>query len=288
MQDIGCFNYSQAFTFLSHELKRSGITSSHLDARILLSHVVSKPLEVILSNPEKQLTTEEINSLNAILARRLKFEPIAYITKKKEFYGRPFIVDSNVLIPRSETELLVEIALKTAEKFDRPSLLELGTGSGCIITTLALERRFLGMDATDISDEALNIARQNAGNLGVLSQINFINSNWLENLEPNKRYDIIVSNPPYIATTEIGLIAKETLLYEPYLALFANQNGLSSYMAIASKAKQFLNPNGKIIVEIGYAQQSAVSELFNSFGYILESACKDLSGHDRVLVFSFS
>lgn len=278
-------NYQQAISFVAGRLKNSGHISSGSDARILLSHVLSRPLEYILSNPEVQLTNNQGRKLQELLDRRLKLEPIAYITEKKEFYGRLFAVNSSVLIPRPETELLVEVTLELIRTRSNPALLELGTGSGCISITLALEVETCKIIATDISENALRVASKNADLLSTKDRITFIQSDWFGRLASASKFDVIVSNPPYISTNDINLVAKETLLHEPYSALFAAQQGLSSYRLIALEAKNFLKSGGLVVLEIGFNQKEEISQIFRECGFTEVNSYRDLAGHDRVVVF---
>ncbi|BDU59944.1 hypothetical protein FLA4_03540 [Candidatus Rickettsia kotlanii] len=299
----------QILSDATDKLNKIGISSPQLEARILLQHAINKPIEYLLINLDKQLNEAEIEAFEKLLERRLKHEPIVYITGVKEFYSREFIVNKHVLIPRSDTEVLVDVVFQChsrgsgnpEKKQPNPrfrgedisencndkclNILELGTGSGCIAISLLCELPNANVIATDISLDAIEIIKSNAAKYEVTDRIQIIHSNWFENIETQK-FDFIVSNPPYIAHSEKSEMAIETINYEPSIALFAEKDGLQAYFRIAENAKQFLKPNGKIILEIGFKQEEAVTQIFLDHGYNIESVYKDLQGHSRVILFS--
>lgn len=281
----------QILSNATDKLNKIGINSPQLEARILLQHVINKPIEYLLINLDEQLHKTEIEAFEEVVERRLKHEPIAYITGVKEFYSREFIVNKHVLIPRSDTEVLVDVVSqyhsRVGENPKKISILELGTGSGCIAISLLLELPNAKAVAIDISLDAIEVARNNALKHHVTDRIQIIHSDWFENIE-NQKFDFIVSNPPYISQTETANMAVETINYEPLLALFAEQEGLQAYYIIAQNAKRFLRPSGKLIIEIGYLQAEVVSKIFNDYGYIIDHIYKDLQGYTRVLVISYA
>ncbi|MCC8377219.1 MAG: bifunctional peptide chain release factor N(5)-glutamine methyltransferase PrmC/tRNA (guanosine(46)-N7)-methyltransferase TrmB [Rickettsia endosymbiont of Graphium doson] len=297
----------------AYKLQQIGVSNSKLEARILLQHAINKPHEYLLANPEKQLNQLEIEAFEKALERRLKHEPIAYIIGVKEFYSREFIVNKHVLIPRNDTEILVdaviglfkpslranemsvaisgkipEIASSTpiaSSRNDNFHILELGTGSGCISISLLLELPNSQITATDISIDAIEIAKSNAIKHDVTDRLQIIHSDWFENLKKQK-FDLIVSNPPYISINEKPEMAIETINYEPSIALFAEEDGLLCYKIIAENAKKFLKQNGKIILEIGYKQADQVSQIFLDHGYVIDNIHQDLQSHNRVIEIS--
>lgn len=281
----------QYFLYAVDKLKKINITNPHLEARLLLKHATDKSSEYILMHGEEILSKEIITILEEILTKRLNFKPIAYITGIKEFYGYEFIVNEHVLIPRPETELLLERVLSSATcllnklSTNDFKILELGTGSGCIAITLLLTLQNIKVVATDISEKALKVSLNNAIKHNVTDRLALIHSNWLQKLDKQK-FDIIVSNPPYIAVNETSNIATETLHYEPHLALFAENNGLKCYEIIARNAKNFLKQNGKLFLEIGYKQQKDVTEIFQNYGYAIDHVHYDLQNYPRVLEIS--
>jgi release factor glutamine methyltransferase len=274
-------NIEQAIFYGSNQLKISSIPNYISEARILLGYSLNENLEYILLNKDKELSSDQLTDFTNYILRRSKYEPIAYIIGSKEFYGRKFKVNNHVLIPRCETELLIDVA----KKYGGKKILDIATGSGIIAITLAIEMDAM-MTATDISYEAIEIAKINSLNYNIYKKIHFIQSDWFNNLDSTKKFDLIISNPPYIAKNESHLMSQETLIYEPDLALFAEDNGLKSYIIIAQKARNFLNLNGKILLEIGFNQLNNICSIFESQNYKLEKIFKDLSNINRVVVFS--
>ena len=297
----------------AYKLQQIGVSNPKLEARILLQHAINKPPEYLLANPEKQLNQLEIEAVEKVLERRLKHEPIAYILETKEFYSREFIVNKYVLIPRNDTEILVDVVLGlfkpslranemsvaisgkipeiasstpiASSRNDNFHILELGTGSGCISISLLLELPNSQITATDISADAIEVAKSNAMKHDVTDRLQIINSNWFENIGKQK-FDLIVSNPPYISINEKPEMVIETINYEPSIALFAEEDGLLIYRIIAENAKKFLKQNGKIILEIGYKQADQVSQIFLDHGYVIDNIHQDLQSHNRVIEIS--
>lgn len=220
---------------------------------------------------------EAFNELagESLLSRRLQSEPLAYILGAREFYGRSFLVRPGVLIPRHETETAVELALE----FCRPGalVLDIGTGSGCIAATLALEEPGLVVTAAEISEGALAVAVENFARLG--ANVELVGGDVFETI--HRRYDLIVSNPPYISRSEV--LAAEVGIYEPEAALFADENGLAFYRRLAERAGDWLLPEGVLVVEIGYDQAESVPEIFRE--WTLVKSKSDLIGHVRALAF---
>jgi release factor glutamine methyltransferase len=247
-------------------LEQAGIASPRLEAQLLAAHVLLVDRTYILTHPEV-----ELNELAAetLIQRRESQEPLAYILGFREFYGRRFRVDPSVLIPRQETELLIEEALKRSPT----RVLDIGTGSGCIAITLKLERPDWDVWAVDISGAALQVARENAETLG--AEITFRHSDLFSGLEGEK-FDLILSNPPYIGVEEP--LPEEVRNHEPATALFADNHGLDIYQQLAATHRDYLTEEGTIILEIGQTQGATVAQLFN--GQVL----KDLSANDRVVV----
>lgn len=259
----------------TQRLEQAGISSPRLEAQLLAAHVLLVDRTYILVHPEV-----ELNELAAetLLQRRESQEPLAYILGFREFFGRRFRVTPSVLIPRQETELLVETALAEGTNEERKShdpkrVLDIGTGSGCIAITLKLERPDWDVWAVDISGAALQVARENAETLG--AEITFRHSDLFSSLK-GERFDLILSNPPYIGIEEE--LPAEIRIHEPATALFADNSGLKVYEQLAASYGEHLAERGTIILEIGQSQGRAVAALFN--GEVL----KDLSGNDRAVL----
>ena len=256
----------------TERLTQAGVSSSRLEAPLLAAHVLLVDRTYVLTHPEV-----ELNELAAegLLQRRESQEPLAYILGHREFFGRRFRVTPSVLIPRQETELLIETALELMVPVKR--VLDIGTGSGCIATTLKLERPDWDVWAVDISGAALQVARENAETLG--AEITFRHSDLFSGLAGEK-FDLIVSNPPYIGVEEE--LPVEVRSFEPGTALFAENHGLRIYEQLAASYRDYLSEGGTIILEIGQTQGQAVANLFN--GQILQ----DLSGNDRVVIVTLA
>lgn len=251
-----------------------------LEAQVLLGHVLNQPRAYLLAHPEMTLTKSEQDQFDELVSRRERGEPIAYITALREFYGLSFSVSPDVLIPRPETELLVELALQHIPD-DTPSrILDLGTGSGAIAITLAELRPQSWVTATDISPHALDIARENASRLGT-SNITFTESNWFSNLAESKQFDLIVANPPYVAENDAHL-SQGDLRFEPISALASGFDGLDAIRTIVETAPRFLQSSGRLLFEHGYDQALFCRELLQSLGYRNISNFMDLGGRARV------
>jgi len=260
-----------------------------LDARLLLASALGYSQEELLINYDQELDLGIEQEFFKLVARREAREPIAYILGKQEFYGLDFQINEYVLIPRPDTELIIDcIKEDYASNHSNQSvdILELGVGSGAISVCLAKEIILAELVAVDISDDALKVARDNILHHKVQEQVKVVKSDWYLNLDKAKKYDYIVSNPPYICRTEIAQMSKETVDYEPDLALYADNNGLSSYQAIIQNARDFLNVNGKLILEIGYSQKEAISDLLKFSGFKKIEVKSDLAGLDRVIIAS--
>ncbi len=228
---------------------------------------------------QQKLTNDQINELDQLVQRRLKGEPLAYLVEKKEFYGQDFIVDQNVLIPRPETEEMVEMGIK----LNPATILDIGTGSGVIACTIAHNLPDSQVTALDISPEALKIASQNAKNLK-LQNIEFLVSDFLTKIPKNSEYDLIITNPPYIKLSDTHLMGPETLAFEPPLALFSGEDGLDAYRQIF---KQLSAQNIKFknfLGEFGATQEMELINLLDELFYGKYHIQKDLSGIPRFII----
>ncbi|MBS0124220.1 peptide chain release factor N(5)-glutamine methyltransferase [Thetidibacter halocola] len=261
-------------------LRDAGVPDPGRDARRLLAHVLKVPpgrLTLFLPEP---VAPDLGMAFDALVNRRAAREPVSHLTGRRAFYGRDFLVTPDVLDPRPETETLIEAAL--AEPF--ASVLDLGTGTGCILLTLLAERPQAYGTGIDLSEAALNVAFWNRNALRLEARAELLQGNWCVPLDPDMRYDLIVSNPPYIAASEMAGLAPEVRDHEPLLALTDEEDGLSAYRAIADQAPGHLEPGGRLIVEIGATQAEAVSALFERAGLARIATIADLDGRDRVVV----
>ena len=255
------------------------------EARILLAYILEKhyqlPRSALLSRDDMVLNDAASNEWEVLVFRRIVGEPIAYILGKKGFHNIELLVAPGVLIPRSETELLVDIALSEIAKLNQPTkLLDLGTGSGAIALAIASETSLARVIATDQSSEALVIAKQNAQLLDLTTQVEFALGNWYEAIDQQTQFDVILSNPPYIAGRDPHLIQGD-LRFEPSSALTDYASGLSCLEIIISGANKYLKPGGLVAVEHGFDQSGAVLQLMGLAGLEDIQAHLDLAGHWR-------
>jgi release factor glutamine methyltransferase len=269
--------------------EKQEVESPRLTIELLLAHLLKKKRLQLYLEFERELDEATLAALREMVRRRAAGEPVQYITGETEFCGLRLMVDRRVLIPRPETELLVEtVASKVkAEGGERKAavkIVDVGTGSGCIAIALAKklpEAEIFGLDA---SREALEVARGNAALNKVEKNIRFLESDLLEGLPDSSHVDVVVSNPPYIADGEIAKLPKEVRDFEPVYALQAGEDGLKVIRRLVTMAKRVLSPSGFMALEIGAGQRPAVEEFFGRQGYEVAEVVKDLQGHERVVV----
>lgn len=250
-----------------------------LELRMILCHVLNLTRTGLITQDQRKILPAELVQIEALSARREQGEPMAYILGQREFYGLPFHVSPAVLIPRPETELLVELALARMPPAAPMRVLDMGTGSGALAVALAHERRQAQVWALDASEAALAIARQNAASNQV--QVQFLHSDWYAALPPNTRFDLIVANPPYIVAGDAHL-QQGDLRFEPLDALTDHQDGLSCLRQIVAGARGHLVQGGWLLMEHGYDQASAVRDLLQAAGLEQVQSWQDLAGIERV------
>ncbi|HQR03755.1 MAG TPA: peptide chain release factor N(5)-glutamine methyltransferase [Rhodocyclaceae bacterium] len=248
------------------------------EARLLLSHVLGRGSAWIEAHREDSLTVDEVARFTELVARRGEGEPVAYLLGTREFYGRDFIVDRDVLIPRPETELLVDLAREKCISLTQPRILDLGTGSGCIAITLALELHQPCVSAVDASAAALRVARTNAQAMG--AAVRFVEGHWMAPLA-GELFDLIVSNPPYVAAADPHL-TRGDLRFEPATALTGGEDGLCDIRQIVESAPDCLAPGGWLLIEHGYDQAPALRALLADAGFREVGHWCDLAGIPRV------
>lgn len=265
------------------ELKINNIQEPSLKARLLLQYILNKPRQYLIIYDNKQLTLrQEVNFFKGI-KKLVKGIPLQHITHSQEFMKMTFYVNEDVLIPRSDTEILVEEVIKIAKRINAKKILDLCTGSGAIAVSLAKYIENSQITAVDISTKAISVAKLNAKNNNVENQITFVESDLFKQL-PKEKYDIIVSNPPYIKKEIIKSLDKE-VQNEPKIALDGGYDGLDFYRKIINNADEFLKFTGYVCLEIGYDQKDDVLELFESKGKYVDATCKkDLFDNDRVVI----
>jgi release factor glutamine methyltransferase len=246
-----------------------------LEAQVLLAHALKCTRVQLVIRSKDELSPQQVTDVSALFMRRMQGEPIAYLTGEREFYGLRFEITPDVLIPRHETELLVELGMAKLPKGG--SILDLGTGSGAIAVSLAHARRDAQVTASDISPDALSLARRNAAAHAVALQ--FVQSNWFEQIEG--KFDLIISNPPYIAASDPHLMQGD-LRFEPRAALTDEANGMMHISTIVDGAVRHLKPGGWLLVEHGYDQSAAIRALLQKSGWQQVQSWKDLAGIERV------
>ena len=262
-------------------IRLNQFTAPRLEAELLLGHVIDKPRSFLRAFAERYLTAQQLQQFNVLLTRRINGEPLAYILQNKEFFSLLLRVTPDVLIPRSESELLVDRALAMLPEKKGLSICDLGTGSGAIALALARQRPRWCLTAIDNSKNALVVARQNARNLDI-TNVNFLYGDWLQTVG-NEKFAAIVTNPPYVDITDPEL-EKNVLAYEPRGALIAADKGLAAIKTIARQAKENLLLGGWLLLEHGYRQDVAVTHLFSILQYKSVATFNDLNGLPRVTV----
>lgn len=260
--------------------KTHNLNSPRVDAEYLLSEVLGQPRVMLYAHFDRPLEDKDLALYKAMIKRRSKGEPIAYIIEKRGFWNYDFFVNADVLIPRADTERLIEVILERAKHLNPGKIIDIGTGSGAIAITLKSEFKDAIVLASDISNAALDIAKKNAANLEF--DISFLQSDIFESIEGS--FDIIASNPPYIAHDEREIMDKEVLDYEPEIALFPNDGqGLSVYEKLIPASFSHLNDGGFLALEIGYKQAASVSQLCEKAGFKSIEIAKDYGGNERVV-----
>lgn len=262
-----------------------GTNEASIDVRLLLQQVLNVNHAWLISHPDDALSADKINVFNTLLDRRLAGEPMAYILGQREFYGLNLKTTSATLIPRPDTEVLVESALAKIPTDISTNILDLGTGSGAIALAIASQRPLANITAVDFSEEALQVAQENAASLN-LNHVAFIQGSWFAGLA-NCKFDLIVSNPPYIAKDDVHL-QRGDLRFEPITALASGIDGLDDIRMIVANAPQHLNQNGWLMLEHGYDQADVVSRMLVDRGFTQVSHALDLAGIERVTIGCWS
>lgn len=272
----------------SMQLREAGVPNDLLDAQTLLAHALDQDRTYLIIHFNQPLSAELLAQFQRLVDRRASGEPLQYIIGKQEFYGLEFEVTPDVLIPRPETELLVEETLRLAANLTQPKIVDVGTGSGCIAVTLARELASAQVSALDISPAALAVARRNAARNSVSDRIAFIESDLLGSLSSDQKVDFILSNPPYIAETEMPTLQHEVRDWEPRIALTDFGDGLQFYRRLLAEAPSYLKPGGSLIFEMGYQQAEAIKALVDRNVWNDPKTLQDLQGIERTMVLRLS
>ena len=272
----------EALFMAKKELKESGAGEYKLDAELFIMKAANMTKTSVLINGDKELTESEEKLFNSMVQKRKKGIPTQYILGKCEFMGYEFFVDENVLIPRPDTEVLVETVLKTAQKENFQNVIDMCTGSGCIAISLALNG-IKNVTACDISIGALSTAKKNAEYNNALDKIQFIQGDLFENVDKSQKYNAIVSNPPYIPTEDISNLMREVRDNEPLTALDGGKDGLDFYRRITNDSLEYLDDGGYLFFEIGYNQGEGLKKIMTDLGFDGIKIVKDYAGLDRVV-----
>jgi len=263
-------------------LKDNKIDNPQLDSEVLLSNTIKRDKKYIILNPKELLKSEQIKIFKNLIERRRKKEPVAYLINKKGFWKDEFIVNKDVLIPRPDTELIIEQVLKIYSKNSQLQVLDIGTGSGCILLSILKERPNFYGTGIDISKKSINVSKLNAKQLNLTSRVKFFHSS-VDNFRIGK-YDMIVSNPPYIELFSLKYLEKDVISFEPKLALSGGFDGFLKIKKVINKAKTLIKKNGKFILEIGFNQKNKVKKLLKEEGFYVNKAIKDYGNNDRCII----
>jgi release factor glutamine methyltransferase len=258
-------------------LKDNGVESSEMDVLLLFNFALDTTSDQYIFAEDRQISKFELERIKTLIDRRARHEPVAKIIGKKLFWDYSFYVDVNVLDPRPETEVLVQAVLNNVGA--ARTILDLGTGSGCIAISLALMLKQVSVSASDISEKALLIARQNAEENGAM--VSFVISDWFSSF--SKRFDIIVSNPPYISSSDFTKLPNDVRSYDPKLALVGGRDGLDCYRKIAQSLSLHLNNDGLAFFEIGFGQKQGVTKIFSQEGFSVVNVWNDINSLERVI-----
>ena len=263
-------------------LQKNKISNPQLDSEILLSNSIKRDKKHIILNPKEVLNSEQLEKFKNLIERRKKGEPIAYLINKKEFWKDEFFVNKDVLIPRPDSELIIEQVLKIYSKDDQLQILDIGTGSGCILLSILKERSNFYGTGIDISKKSINVSKFNAKQLNLTNRVKFFHSS-VDNFN-NGKYDIIVSNPPYIEQLCLKYLEKDVVNFEPKLALSGGFDGFSKIRKVINKASILIKKNGKFILEIGFNQKNKVIKILKEEGFYVNKAIKDYGNNDRCII----
>ena len=277
-------NIENILTQAFKELSNSNIKNANLDCEVLLSNIINKDREYVILNSKKNLDRKYIDIFNNLIDRRKKNEPVAYLINKKEFWKETFYIDKNVLIPRPDTEHIVEEVLKLTQNNSKSHVLDIGTGSGCILLSILKERKnFIGT-GIDISKKCIKVSKYNAKRLELDNRTKFYISD-VDNFLIGK-YDVVVSNPPYIENLNLKYLDRDVVNFEPKLALSGGRDGFSEITKVINKTSGLIKKNGVFVLEIGHNQKNKVTEKLKAKGFYIKKVLKDYGKNDRCIISS--
>ncbi len=263
-------------------LSKNFIPSPYLDSEILMTKAIDKDKKYILTNSDRKIDERDLNYFKKLIKERSKGKPVAYIINKKYFWNSEFLVSQDTLIPRPDTEFVVECALNLTKNKTNLNILDIGVGTGCILLSVLKERKCYRGTGIDISKNCLKLTKINAINLNVASQVKLYKTN-IDKFNFGK-YDLIVSNPPYIQSNKLKYLDRDVALFEPKVALDGGIDGLSEIRKVIKKSSELIKKNGALILEIGFDQKNKVINLLKREGFYINSVVKDLSKNDRCII----
>ena len=266
----------------TEQLNSSNIKNANLDCEVLLSNTINKDREYLILNLKKNLDKKYIDLFYNLIKRRKKGEPVAYLINKKEFWKETFYVNKDVLIPRPDTEHLIEEVIKYTYKDSKLHILDIGTGSGCILLSILRERKKFNGTGIDISKKSINISRYNAKKLKLNNRTKFYISD-VDNFLIGK-YDMIISNPPYIENLSLKYLDREVINFEPKLALDGGKDGFSEIIKVINKTSALIKKNGLFILEIGSNQKNKAIKILKNKGFYIKKVLKDYGKNDRCII----
>ena len=264
------------------ELKKNDIKSALLDSELLLSKAINKSREFIILNSKHNINEKDYLYFKELINERSKGKPIAHLTGRKFFWKYEFRINDKVLIPRPDTEIIIEQVLSLYKKKNKINFLDIGFGSGCILLSILKERKDFKATGVDISNHALNICNINAYKLGVKNRVRLFKSD-IDKFSKGK-YDLIISNPPYIKKLELRYLEKDVISFEPKLALDGGLDGISEIRKIVKKSSELIKNGGRLILEIAFNQKKEVKQLLRNNGFYINSVIKDLAKNDRCII----
>ncbi len=275
-------NIENAISEASKILEKNNIKSPKLDSEILMSEVIKKDRKFIILNLKHEIEKNSFSYFKSLVNKRSRGKPIAYITGKKSFWKYEFEINENVLVPRPDTELIIEEVLKFSKNKNKLNVLDIGTGSGCILLSILDEKKdFYGI-GIDISKKCLDLSKKNAFGIDVNNRVKFIKSD-VDNFNYGK-YDLIISNPPYIKRTDLRYLEKDVVNFEPKLALDGGIDGLSEIRKVISKSSELIKIGGKFFLEIGFDQKEKVKQILKNKGFYINKILKDYSQNNRCII----
>ena len=275
-------NIQNALNIANDILKSNCYNSFQLDSELLMSKIFEKDRKFIILNSNKELSEEKFKQFNNLVKKRLKGEPIAYLLNKKDFWKYEFYIDKGILIPRPDSEILIEEILRINNHKKNLRILDIGVGSGCLLLSVLKERKNFHGVGIDISKKCIDISNINASNLDIAKRVKFFKSD-IDNFRFGK-YDLIISNPPYIKKLDFNNLKKDVINFEPKLALYGGLDGTSEIRKVIKKSSELIKKNGKFILEIAYDQKNKVVKLLKDKGFYINKVLKDLANNDRCIV----